>query len=479
MERLTEDRTCVNILLLALLAATMMLSSCGGGSSGASGSIATLSGNWQFALSPPADGSFVGGPQGGFLLQTNGSVAGAAAYAVSLPSLLIPCNSGSAPISGMVSGQSVTLTAVAGTQTFTFTGMLSFDGSTMAGTYASTAGTAGDGAPCGTAQTGLQWSAILVPPITGTVQGNFHSTGGLAGLTNQVFPMSGSITQAANTGASSAIVTGTLNAIDYSCFATASVYGQISGNSLTLQIVGTSGSVMGQIGEPAGSFGSTGINPVTFDSASGGYVVHGAAPSYLVATTTCPGSLSSIAAAGDYGDICLSVGSPSGTTSACPQEVSLSPSSLGFLPQVLGSSSVPQMITLANTSGANIVGLTLALVSIDAVNNFTNTDSCGLQGAPSQGQPFNLGAGQSCVITVTFTPQELCLVGTPPAQCPSALTEMLTVTSPNNNVFSASLTGTVLITDAVPTSALGHSAHGLSASDHRIFQDVEHHATTY
>jgi hypothetical protein len=479
MQRLTKSRTHTKSLLLALLAATMMLSACGGGSSGGSAPIATLSGNWQFTLAPPSDGSFLGGPQGGFLLQTGGSVTGTAAYAVSLPNLLIPCNSGSAAITGMVSGQNVTLTAVAGTQTFTFAGALSFDGSTMAGTYISTPGTAGDGAPCGTAQTGLQWSAILVPPIAGTIQGNFHSTGGLAGLTNQVFPMSGSITQAANTGASSAIVTGTLNAIDYSCFATASIYGQISGNSLTLQIVGPNQSVIGQIGEPAGSFGITGINPVTFDSASGGYVVHGVAPSYLVATTSCPGSLSSITTAGDYGDICLSVGSPSGTTSACPQEVSLSPSSLSFLPQLLGSSSVPQIITLANTSGANIIGLTIALLTIDGVNNFTDTDSCGLQGAPSQGQPFNLGAGQSCVITVTFVPQELCLVGTPPAQCPSALTEMLTVTSPNNNVFSASLTGTVLVTDAASTSEPGHTVQTSPASNDRIFQDVERYAETY
>jgi len=105
----------VKTLLLTLLAATTMLSACGGGSSGGSENSETLSGNWQFTVANPPDGSFLGGLQGGFLLQTNGSVTGAAAYAVSLPLLPYPCNSGSAQITGTISGQDVTLTAVAGT----------------------------------------------------------------------------------------------------------------------------------------------------------------------------------------------------------------------------------------------------------------------------------------------------------------------------------------------------------------------------
>ena len=206
METLTKDRAlcganrgplsprfcrpCVKGLLFLLLAGTIVLSACGGGTSGDSQNSVSLSGNWQFTVANPPDGSFLGGLQGGFLLQNNGSVTGGAAYAVSLPQLSTPCNSGSAAITGTISGQNVTLTAIAGTQTFTFTGTLSLDGSTvvdpgggtvqsvMVGTYSSTAGTSADGAPCGTAQTGLQWSAILVPPMTGTIQGSFHSAGG-------------------------------------------------------------------------------------------------------------------------------------------------------------------------------------------------------------------------------------------------------------------------------------------------------------
>src|SRR5208282_1669213 len=115
----------------------------------------TLAGNWQFTMASPSDGSFFGGLQGGFLQQSSGSLKGIAAYAVSLSQLLIPCSSGSAAITGGISGQNVTLTASAGNQTFMFAGTLSFDGSTMIGTYSSTAGTASDGAPCGTAQSGL------------------------------------------------------------------------------------------------------------------------------------------------------------------------------------------------------------------------------------------------------------------------------------------------------------------------------------
>src|SRR5208282_2169875 len=189
----------------------------------------TLSGNWQFTMAPPSDGSFLGGLQGGFLLQNNGAVTGAAAYAVSLPNLLIPCSTGSATITGTISGQNVqTLTAVAGTQTFTLTATLSLDGSTMAGTYTSTAGTAGDGAPCGTAQTGLQWSAVLVPPLSGGLQGSYHSAGGNAGLGQQEFVLTGGLTQAANTGAASAALNGSLSFInsvtgfsDYPCLSNA------------------------------------------------------------------------------------------------------------------------------------------------------------------------------------------------------------------------------------------------------------------
>lgn len=421
----------ISVLVPAMLTLAMMLTACGGGGSSSVSQIPlTLVGNWQFTMAPPADGSFLGGLQGGFLQQASGSVTGAVAYAVSLPGLLIPCSTGSASISGTISGQTVNLTAVAGTQTFTLTGTLSLDSSTIVGTYTSTAGTSGDGAPCGTLQvTPMQWSAILVPPISGTIQGNFHSTGGAAGLTNQDFLVSGSVTQGSNSGASSATVTGTLNFSnsDYPCFASdsVSIYGQISGNLVSLQLVGSDDSILGQIGAPTGSNGVTGINPVTFDSAQGGYILHGTGPSYLVATSACPGNIDSIASAGDYGNLCLAVQGASGSTNACQQPIALTPVALVFPEQATGTSSY-QTITLSNTSTGTLSGLALTFVNIPAnALDFSETDVCGLGGLPSLGQPFSLTAGQSCAITITFSPE--C-----ESQCTGSLNATLTVTSPTS-----------------------------------------------
>jgi hypothetical protein len=476
-------RTRVESLSLLLLALTIMLAACGSSSSSDGSQIPlTLSGNWQFTMAPPADGSFLGGLQGGFLVQNNGTVTGATSYAVSLPNLLIPCNTGSAAVTGTVSGRNVqTLTAVAGTQTFTLTGTLSLDSSTMAGTYTATPGTASDGSPCGTSQSGLQWSAVLVPPLTGSIQGSFHSAG--ASLNQQDFLVSGTLNQTANAGASAAAITGSLsflNAItnesDYPCLASASVYGQISGNSVTLEMVGPDGSEVGLIGEPVGSFGSTGVNPVTLNSVNGGYALQGAGPSYLVATTPCPGTIQNVAAAGDFGNICFALNG----TNACQGPITLTPSALIFPVQTLGLPPATQTITLANASSAALGGVTLSLTNNDGVSNFAETDSCGVNAAPSQGQPFNLIGGQSCVVTISFAPLETCAVGTPPAQCPSPLNATLTVTSPNNEmIFAAPITGTGENpgTNAVAASTPEiDSVQTLSSASNRTLRNVGHHA---
>ncbi|MGA9508037.1 MAG: choice-of-anchor D domain-containing protein [Candidatus Sulfotelmatobacter sp.] len=462
----------MNSVWILLIAATLTLSACSGShSSSGSPNGAPLSGNWQFTVASPTDQSFLGGLQGGFLLQNNGAVTGAAVYSILSPPAqtggnATVCNSGSAPITGTLSGQNVTLTAVAGAQTFTFTGMLSSDVSTMTGTYASTAPAASStasGTPCGTAQTGLQWSAISVPPLSGVIQGSFHSTGGAAGLENQDFAFSGSLMQGQNIGASNATITGTLNFVnqttnltDYPCFGIAQVNGQISGNTVILQIIGTNGSTFGQIGGTTGS----GVSTVTFDSTPSGYVLHSiVSPAYAVNTSSCPGA--GLNNAGDFGSMCLTMGN----SSACQQPITLSPALLTFPPQLLGSASTTQTITLTNSdpAGSTLGGLNLTWLvnngifdngapsDFNGLPNFAEQDNC----ASSLGASFSLAAGQSCSINITFTPQESCpwlpfgnppsIAGAAPAHCPLPLTAVLTVNSPvsadSNTAFAVPITG--------------------------------------
>ena len=446
---------CTNAFCLLLLACTITLSACGGSSSPNSSLIPppSLTGNWQFTMSPPTDGSFVGGLQGGFLLQNNDSVSGAATYSVSLANFSVPCNRGSARVTGTLNGQTVQFTAVAGTQTFTLSGTLSLDGSTITGTYDATAGTAGDGSPCGAAQTGAQWIATLVPPLVGPVLGSFQSGGGAAGLSEQTFAVSGTLAQAENTGASSSIVTGSLtflnpitNTSPYPCFGSASVYGQISGTSVSLEIIGNGGAQWGLIGEPVGSLGGTGLSVATLNPVHGGYALQAGGASYLVVTSSCPGALGDISTSGDYGNICLAV---NGAT-ACQEPILLTPSGLSFSSQLVGGPPTSLSITLANNSSSILTGVTLALTNDSGGANFTETDLCGSGGVPSQGAPFNFYPGQSCPVTVTFAPLETCAAGTPPAQCPSPLTATLMITNPSNStIITAPITG---------TAASGHAA---------------------
>lgn len=69
--------------------------------------------------------------------------------------------------------------------------------------------------------------------------------------------------------------------------------------------------------------------------------------------------------------------------------VTLSPTSLTFGNQNIGSTSSPQMVTLSNTGNA-----TLTIASITASGDFAQTNTCGT----------TVNAGASCAISVTFTP---------------------------------------------------------------------------
>jgi hypothetical protein len=465
--------------LLASLLALIVLSGCGTEAHKTTTSLPplTLSGNWQFTMAAPADTSFMGGLQGGFLLQgTSGSATGSVAYSVSLPNASGPCNSGSAATTGTIKGQNITVTAVAGTQTFALTGTVSFDGSTMSGTYNSTAGTAADGSPCGTAQTGLQWSAVSIPPLTGSLQGTFYSAGGTAGLADQEFVLTGGIKQAANTGASSAIVTGNLsflnaasNATNYPCIAAASVNGEISGNSVNLQIMGSGGSAIGQIG--ASPTAASSLGTVTFNPAQGTYVLQSLSGfAYAVYSSACGGG--TLQNPADYGSICLALNS----SSACTQPIAFAPNVLSFSSQVEGTTS-SQTIALTNTSTSTLSNLTLTVTNNSGVTVFGETDLCGASGGPSKGEPFILSPSQTCFITISYAPQ--CA-----GSCSKQTATLFLHNLSDNTIFTVPISGTPtqgaqLSNAALPLSltvTAGNSHSEATLTGSRPIQDLDHHA---
>src|ERR1035437_2363725 len=503
-------------LLFLLLAAAMTLTACGGSSSCVATVPLTLSGNWQFTMQQqtdgnPSDPAFQGGLQGGFLSQTTGTTSGTAtgtaAYSVaSSTSTTGPCNAGSAGVTGSITGQNVTLTAVAGTDTFSLTGTLSLDRMSMGGTYTSVAGPLPDGSTCGYSESTSigplpQWYATLVPPLTGPIQGSFHSSDVAAPLLyEQDFLVSGGLSQGESTGAS-APVTGSLNFVnpattlsDYPCLtSTAAITGTISGSSVVLQIVGTGGSILGKIGDPA-----AGLSPVTLGSAQGGYILQGIAPSYSVGTaagTPCPGDPGSTKTAGDYGNICLALGS----SNACQQPITLTPSALTFASQAVSSSPTTQPITLTNTTSSALGGLILRLAETDQSGtvSFTETDNCGPNGTlAGTNNPFSLGGPgnpPSCIVTISFSPQLTC-TGTP-----DCLTATLSVNSPSNDtIYTVPIVGTGTGPGGSAASTHPHDfdkervsqvhllqllaftnqhpVQSLCGSSQSHFQDVEHHA---
>ena len=451
-------------LAVMMLASMVVLSSCGGSSSSTTNAGMSLSGNWQFAMNAPTDGSFSGGLQGGFLVQGKGSVAGQAVYLVSVASPPpTPCG-GTASITGTLNGQTVALTAVAGQQSFQLTGSLSPDGKTITGTYSTIATT-----DCGTAQQGVPWSASAVPPLSGTVQGNIHSTGPPnIGQVNRDFAVTGSFAQGPNLGTSSAAVTGALNFQGYPCLDTASVTGQISGNSVILQIIATNGLNVGRIGSPPNS--STAPGPVSFQSsAGGGYILQGLG-GYGIKSAPCPGFATS---PGDEGNVCLGLAN----NASCAQPLLLTPGFLIFPGQPLGTAPIQQTIKLTNSGASGtLTGLQLSPTG----NNFAPGDFTGLPSFAEQdncsatpGSTFSLAANQSCTATLSFSPQQSCpwlpsasLGGTPPSHCaPFLPTSFTQVASPP--VLDASLAVTCSgcptgsdsdTTFLVPISGLGTSA---------------------
>jgi hypothetical protein len=429
-----------------VLALVLMLA-LGGCSSGGGSSQQfppSVSGNWQFSMaeqlnSDPSQPSFTGGFQGGFLLQTGNTISGQLTFSI----MTVPpigtgasptqCNGGVAAVSGTLSGQTVNLTATSvGQQTYTLTGTLSFDGSTIAGTYTST-----DGAGCGLAAT-QAWSASSIPIITSTsVQGIFHSAGGPAGLKEQDFLVSGALYQGTNSGAISAPITGSLNfsASGYPCVAAATVSGQISGNNVSLQLMGSGNVAVGQLGQPS-SGSVSGLQPLTVVASGNGFILQSLSGiGYAMYASGCGGG--TLQAPADSGSVCLAVTS----TTACQLPLNISVGYLTFPAQAVGSSKTTQSFTLSNPSSSAIVdGITISVLSSDTQPDFTESDNCGAGGAASQAQPFTLQPSQTCSISVGYAPKESCPTSSS-GQCLSATVSIASTAI--QTIFNVPVTGAV------------------------------------
>lgn len=229
---------------------------------------------------------------------------------------------------------------------------------------------------------------------------------------------------------------------------------------VVLQLIGINGLNVGQIGIAPSqtNIGGDGAFPVTYDSTQKGYILHSVGTGYVVNTKACPSNASVNNA--DLGDLCLALG---GAT-ACQQPITLSPGFLLFPTQALGSTPTTQTVTLTNSSGADLSGVSLTWsaesglgsetgqTSFTGAPNFTEADiGQGDACAVPAGSTFTLSAGQSCTIAVSFSPQESCTWlpasagGASPAQCPLTLTAQLSVNSPvnvdNDSAFVLPITG--------------------------------------
>lgn len=86
---------------------------------------------------------------------------------------------------------------------------------------------------------------------------------------------------------------------------------------------------------------------------------------------------------------CGGGGGGGGTTPPPAPAVTLSPSSLTFSSQIVGTTSAVQSVTLTNSGTA-----TLSITSISVTGDFAETNACG----------NSVSAGSNCTVNVTFTP---------------------------------------------------------------------------
>jgi hypothetical protein len=180
------------------------------------------------------------------LLQTGNSVTGAL--------VLGDGCSGVGPVSGTVNGQSLQLDVNEFGQDLTLTASLpstGVSGNFMAGQFSTLAGACIDNS------TGT-WSAVQIPPLTGTFHGTMMSSDN-----NGTIDVTGSFTQGGNAGASNATLSGSLSTTGVPPFCSyvtsASITGVITGTSVSLYFFGPDGTPL-NTGPISGTFATDGTS---------------------------------------------------------------------------------------------------------------------------------------------------------------------------------------------------------------------------
>ena len=232
----------------------LILTACGGGNSSSTPAGGPLTGNWQLNLVQEYPRPQTLLSVSGFLVEANNALTGS----VQVPSVASQNHCGGvSSLTGTVSSQSVALSVNEGGSVLGFTGTISSDGKSMAGSYVA------EGGSCFNISTTGTWTALLIPPLNGNFTGTLTSSSYMSLLTGVTPPapiaVSGTINQGANAGASNATLTGTITAVGYPCFSSATMSGTISGQNVYLNIFDYKGDQIGTLGQPSGSAGTPGF----------------------------------------------------------------------------------------------------------------------------------------------------------------------------------------------------------------------------
>jgi len=134
------------------------------------------------------------------------------------------------------------------------------------------------------------------------------------------------------------------------------------------------------------------------------------------------------------------------TVAATAQQVTISPTTVNFGSQAVGTTSAVKKVTLANTGTA-----TLTITSIAITGSFSQTNTCGA----------SLKAGKNCAISVTFSPTKTGVVSGAITITDNAANSPQAVSLNGSGVTGVSVTPTKL---TFPTTNIGTSSAPMTST---------------